>query len=172
MIQACDHVSTLNYCFSSWWPMIFFFFFSKIISLWGIEISLFLNWGVVPPAQVNLKCFVNQLDFGHVFLITLYACFLVYPGASNLKRINIPKALACLYELVTLRREKAEMRSSRSCNSFTCLEVLTCHFVKVFSQHQPLWWLQKPGNNFDCAVIQGVIKDNKSALVKNWRAIM
>lgn len=59
------------------------------------------------------------------------------------------------------------MRSSHTCNSFTCLEVCICHFVKVFSLHQPLRWLQKPGNNFDCAVIQGVIKDNKSALVKN-----
>lgn len=127
---------------------------------------------MIPHAQVNLECLVNPLASCHVFLITLRACFLVYPGTSNLKRRNIPTVLVCLYELVTLRRERLKIRSSHTCNCFTCLKVFICHFVKVFSQHQPLQWLQKPGNNFDCAVTQGVIKDNKSALVKNRRAIM
>jgi len=96
----------------------------------------------------------------------LYAYFLVYPGASNLKRINIPKALACWYELVTLRRGKAEDEIQPYLQQLYLPESI-CHFVKIFSPHQPLRWLQKPGKNFDCAVIQGVIKDNKSALVKN-----
>ena len=119
-----------------------------------------------PSKSRVLECFVNQLDYGHVFLIVLSVYFLVYPGASNLKRINIPKALACWYKLVTLRRGKAEDEIQPYLQQLY-LPGSICHFVKIFSPHQPLRWLQKPGNNFDCAVIQGVIKDNKSALVKN-----
>ena len=126
-----------------------------------------MNRGTVPRAQVNLKCLVDPLDPCHVLLIMLCAYFLVYPGASHLRRINIPKTLACLYELVTLRREKLKITPSHTCDSFTCLEEFIRNFVKVFSQHQPLQWLQKPGNNFYCAVTWGVIKDYKSALVKN-----
>lgn len=120
-----------------------------------------------PHAQVTVECSVNQLDSCHVFLIMLCACLLVYPGASSLKRINIPKALACWDELVALRREKLQMRSSHTCASFACLPVFICRLVEVCSLPQPLRWVQKPGNDFDCAVIQRAIKDNKSALVKN-----
>lgn len=131
IIWAWDRVSIFHYCFSSWWLKINFF--SKITLLYRTKTFLFLNWGVIPHAQINLECLVNPLASCHVFLITLRACFLVYPGASNLKRRNIPTVLVCLYELVTLRRERLKIRSSHTCNGFSCLKVFICESFQSVS---------------------------------------
>lgn len=67
--------------------------------------------------------------------------------------------------MLVWKRNLEEMVAS----NFPCRKDLG--FSKILQRflylHQPFKWLQEPENNFDCVVIQGVIKDNKCALVKN-----